>query len=113
MVLDTLLDRTLQLFILDKVEYCAKAIVHTQLSTDFKHPPTFDTTNLQANSDNLWTGKTLQKPNPNTINCDSDDEMYDEQTCESNEIIDENINAAARNTNVIGKNQELSNIDKW
>ena len=37
--------------------------------------------------------------------------MYDEQTCESNEIIDENINAAARNTNVIGKNQELSNID--
>ena len=39
--------------------------------------------------------------------------MYDEQTCESNEIIDENINAAARNTNVIGKNQELSNIDKW
>ena len=37
--------------------------------------------------------------------------MYDEQTCESNEIIDENINATARNTNVIEKKQELSNID--
>ena len=37
--------------------------------------------------------------------------MYDEQTCESNEIIDENINTTARNTNVIGKNQELSSID--
>ena len=32
--------------------------------------------------------------------------MCDEQTCESNEIIDENIK-----TNVTGKNQELSNID--
>ena len=37
--------------------------------------------------------------------------MYDEQTCESNEIIDENINATARNTNIIEKKQELSNID--
>ena len=32
--------------------------------------------------------------------------MYDEQTCESNQITDENTNI-----NVIGKNQELSNID--
>ena len=83
----------------------------TQLITDFEHPPTFDTINLPANNDNLKTGRTLQKTNPNTINCDSDDEMYDEQTCESNEIIDENINATARNTNVIEKNKELSNID--
>ena len=45
------------------------------------------------------------------INCHSDDKMYHHQTCESNEIIDENINANARNANFIGKNQELSNID--
>ena len=83
----------------------------TQLITDFENPPTFDTFNLPANSDNLQTGKTLQKTDLNTINCHSDDEMYDEQTCESNETIDENINATARNTNVIGKTQELSNID--
>ena len=74
-----------------------------QLITDFEHPPTFDTINLPANNDNLQTGRTLQKTNPNTINCDSDDEMYDEQTCESNETIDENINATAGNTNVIEK----------
>ena len=59
----------------------------TQLIADFVHPPTFDTINLPANNDNLQKDKTLQKTNPNTINCDSDDEMYDEQTCESNEII--------------------------
>ena len=81
----------------------------TQLITDFAHPPTFDTINLPANNDNLQTDKTLQKTNPNKI--DSDDETNDEQTHESNEIIDENINATARNTNIIGKNQELSNID--
>ena len=82
-----------------------------QLITDFEHPPTFDTVNLPANNDNLQTGKTLQKTDPNTINIDSDDEMYDEQTSESNEVIDENINATAGNTNVIRKNQELSNFD--
>ena len=81
----------------------------TQLITDFAHPPTFDTINLPANNGNLQTDKTLQKTNPNTI--DSDDETNDEQTHESNEIIDENINATARNTNIIGQNQELSNID--
>ena len=70
-----------------------------QLITDFEHPPTFDTVNLPANNDNLQTGKTLQKTDPNTINIDSDDEMYDEQTSESNEIIDENINAPAGSTN--------------
>ena len=37
--------------------------------------------------------------------------MYDEQTSESNEVSDENINATAGNTNVIRKNQELSNFD--
>ena len=83
----------------------------TQLITDFEHPPTIDTINLPVNNDNLQTGKTLQKTNPNTIICDSDDEIYNEQTCESNETIGENINATARNTNIIGKNQELSNID--
>ena len=83
----------------------------TELITDFEHPPTFGTINLTANNDNLQTGKTLQKTNPNTVNCDSDDKMYHQQTCESNEIIDENINATARNTNFIGKKQELSNID--
>ena len=49
----------------------------TQLITDFEHPPTFNTVNLPANNDNLQTDKTLQKTNPNTTNCDSDDEIYD------------------------------------
>ena len=40
----------------------------TQLITDFEYPPTFDTINLPANNDNLQTGKTLQKTNPDTIN---------------------------------------------
>ena len=40
----------------------------TQLITDFEHPPTIDTINLPVNNDNLQTGKTLQKTNPNTIN---------------------------------------------
>ena len=105
-VLVTLSDRTAQLFILDKVEYCTKLIAHAQNSLLISNIYQFGTINLTANNDNLQTGKTLQKTNPNTVNCDSDDKMYHQQTCESNEIVHENINATARNTNFIGKNQE-------
>ena len=105
-VLVPLSDRAAQLFILDKVEYCTKLIAHAQNSLLISNIYQFGTINLTANNDNLQTGKTLQKTNPNTVNCDSDDKMYHQQTCESNEIVHENINATARNTNFIGKNQE-------